>query len=127
LDNAIMGAKRGATLTQRMLSFARRQQLDVHPLDLTALVNGMTDLLQSTLGTDVEIQTRFPSAPQKVVADANQVELALLNLCVNARDAMKKGGALPSPPVRKSWAPIIPGGFRRDVIFAFRSQIPARA
>jgi len=67
LDNAIMGAKRGATLTQRMLSFARRQQLDVHPLDLTALVNGMTDLLQSTLGTDVEIQTRFPSAPQKVL------------------------------------------------------------
>jgi PAS domain S-box-containing protein len=94
LDNAIMGAKRGATLTQRMLSFARRQQLDVHPLDLTALVNGMTDLLQSTLGTDVEIQTRFPSAPQKVVADANQVELALLNLCVNARDAMKKGGRI---------------------------------
>jgi PAS domain S-box-containing protein len=94
LDNAIMGAKRGATLTQRMLSFARRQQLDVRPVDLTALVNGMTDLLQSTLGTDVEIQTRFPLSRQKVVADANQLELALLNLCVNARDAMKKGGRI---------------------------------
>jgi PAS domain S-box-containing protein len=94
LDNAIMGAKRGATLTQRMLSFARRQQLDVGPLDLSKLVNDMTDLLQSTLGTDVEIQARFPILSRKAVADANQLELALLNLCVNARDAMKKGGRI---------------------------------
>jgi PAS domain S-box-containing protein len=94
LDNAIMGAKRGATLTQRMLSFARRQQLDVRPLDLNVLVNGMTDLLQSTLGTEVEIHARFPLGAPKVVADANQLELALLNLCVNARDAMKEGGQI---------------------------------
>ena len=92
LDNAMMGAKRGATLTQRMLSFARRQQLDVRPLDLSELVGDMSDLLQSTLGSDVEIQIDFPNLTHKAVADVNQMELALLNLCVNARDAMKRGG-----------------------------------
>jgi PAS domain S-box-containing protein len=94
LDNAIMGAKRGATLTQRMLSFARRQQMDACPIDLPELVRGMTDLLRSTLGTDAEIQIRFPLSLSRVVADENQLELALLNLCVNARDAMKKGGQI---------------------------------
>ena len=94
LDNAIMGAQRGATLTQRMLSFARRQKMDVRPLDLPALVGDMTDLLQSTIGTDAEIRTSFPALPSMVVADTNQLELALLNLCVNARDAMKKGGQI---------------------------------
>ena len=94
LDNAMMGAKRGATLTQRMLSFARRQQLDVRPLDLSELVGDMSDLLQSTLGSDVEIQIDFPNLTHKAVADVNQMELALLNLCVNARDAMKRGGRI---------------------------------
>jgi PAS domain S-box-containing protein len=94
VDNAMMGAQRGATLTQRMLSFARRQQMDVRPLDLQALVREMTDLLQSTIGTAAEIQTQFPASPTLVVADTNQLELALLNLCVNARDAMKNGGRI---------------------------------
>jgi PAS domain S-box-containing protein len=94
LDNAVMGAKRGATLTQRMLSFARRQELDAHPLDLSALVQGMAELLRSTLGADAEIQTRFPASLSLVAADENQLELALLNLCVNARDAMKNGGRI---------------------------------
>jgi PAS domain S-box-containing protein len=94
LDNAIMGAKRGATLTQRMLSFARRQQLDAHPINLTLLVQGMAELLKSTLGADAEIQTRFPLSLSPVMADENQLELALLNLCVNARDAIKKGGQI---------------------------------
>ena len=94
LDNAIHGAKRGATLTQRMLAFARRQQLDVRPLDLTVLVRNMTDLLRSTLGTDTDIQVQFPLSLKQVVADENQLELALLNLCVNARDAMKSPGRI---------------------------------
>jgi CheY-like chemotaxis protein len=92
LDNAILGAKRGATLTQRMLSFARRQELDAKPLDLPALVHSMSDLLERSLGMDVEIEVLFPVALPRIVADQNQLELALLNLCVNARDAMKAGG-----------------------------------
>jgi PAS domain S-box-containing protein len=94
LDNAISGAKRGATLTQRMLSFARRQQLDAHPLDVAQLVRGMTDLLERTLGADTQIETDFPNMLGPVLADENQLELAVLNLCVNARDAMKRGGRI---------------------------------
>jgi PAS domain S-box-containing protein len=94
LDNAMAGAKRGATLTQRMLSFARRQQLDARALDLPVLVRGMTDLLERSLGADTQIETDFPPALSKIVADENQLELALLNLCVNARDAMKAGGRI---------------------------------
>ena len=94
LDNAILGAKRGAILTQRMLAFARRQDLEVRPLDLAALVRGMSDLLERSLGRDVEIEMAFPPDLAQIVADQNQLELALLNLCVNARDAMPNGGQL---------------------------------
>ncbi|HZQ41543.1 MAG TPA: PAS domain S-box protein [Rhizomicrobium sp.] len=94
LDNAMLGARRGATLTQRMLAFARRQALDVRPLELPRLVAGMADLLASSLGPSAEIQTDFPPDLSAVVGDENQVELALLNLCVNARDAMPEGGRI---------------------------------
>ena len=94
LDNAILGARRGATLTQRMLAFARRQELDVRPLDLAALVRGMSDLLERSLGVDAQIEMLFDEVLPPIVADQNQLELALLNLCVNARDAMKKGGRI---------------------------------
>jgi PAS domain S-box-containing protein len=94
LNNAIEGAKRGATLTQRMLAFARRQELDVRPLELPALVQGMGDLLERSLGVDTQIEMRFPQNLPEIVADQNQLELALLNLCVNARDAMKNGGRI---------------------------------
>jgi PAS domain S-box-containing protein len=92
VDNAIMGAKRGATLTQRMLAFARRQDLDARPLDAAQLVRSMTDLLERTLGADAEIRVEIPAALSQAVTDENQLELALLNLCVNARDAMQRGG-----------------------------------
>jgi PAS domain S-box-containing protein len=94
VDNAIMGAKRGAILTQRMLAFARRQELDARPLDVAQLVRSMTDLLERTLGADAEIEVEIPAALSQAVADENQLELALLNLCVNARDAMQRGGRI---------------------------------
>ena len=94
VDNAILGAKRGATLTQRMLAFARRQELDVQPLELPKLVTGMADLLASSLGPGAEIESDFPAGLPAVVGDENQIELALLNLCVNARDAMPEGGRI---------------------------------
>ncbi len=94
LDNAMQGARRGATLTQRMLAFARRQDIDVQPLELPRLVATMRDLLASSLGPSAEIQTDFPPGLSAAVGDENQVELALLNLCVNARDAMPDGGRI---------------------------------
>jgi PAS domain S-box-containing protein len=92
VDNAMQAAQRGASLTQRMLAFARRQNLNPEPLDVPDVVRGMTDLLRSSLGPSVEIETRFPLALDLVQADANQLEMALLNLMVNARDAMADGG-----------------------------------
>jgi len=94
LDNAIQGAHRGAGLTQRMLAFARRQELKPVALDLPKLVRDMTDLLRSSLGPTIEIGMDFPENVHKVLADQNQLELAILNLAVNARDAMPKGGSI---------------------------------
>jgi PAS domain S-box-containing protein len=110
LDNAIMGARRGATLTQRMLAFARRQKMDARPVDLSALVHGMKDLLISTLGVDAEILIRFPAQLSKVMADENQLELALLNLCVNARDAMKNGGRIVIAAREEAGGAALPAG-----------------
>jgi CheY-like chemotaxis protein len=94
LDNATLGAERGAALTQRMLAFARRQELKPEPTDVPALVRGMTSLLRQSRGPMVSIETRFPLVLNAVQADANQLESALLNLTVNARDAMPEGGSI---------------------------------
>jgi len=94
LDNSMQAAQRGASLTQRMLAFARRQELKVEPVDVRDLVNGMSDLLQRSIGSAVQIETRFPMRLDKVLVDPNQLELALLNLTVNARDAMPEGGTI---------------------------------
>ena len=94
LDNAIRGAERGAALTQRMLAFARRQDLKPEPVDIPALVRGMTELLQTSLGPSITVEARFPLTLRAVQADSNKLELAVLNLAVNARDAMPDGGAL---------------------------------
>jgi PAS domain S-box-containing protein len=94
IDNAMQGAERGAALTKRMLAFARRQELKQEAIDIPDLVRGMTDLLQRSIGPTVAIETRFPLALPAVWADANQLEMALLNLAVNARDAMPEGGLI---------------------------------
>lgn len=94
VDNAARGAQRGAALTQRMLAFARRQELKLEPVDIPALVRGMTELLERSIGPAIMIETRFPLGLARVTADPNQLEMALLNLMVNARDAMPNGGAI---------------------------------
>jgi PAS domain S-box-containing protein len=94
IDNAIQGAQRGAGLTQRMLAFARRQELKPVALDVVELVRGMTDLLHSSVGATVQIDTDLSPRLRKVLADPNQLELAVLNLAVNARDAMPRGGTI---------------------------------
>ncbi|MDM0106936.1 PAS domain S-box protein [Variovorax sp. J22R24] len=94
LDNAVQGAKRGVSLTQRMLAFARRQELRPVNVDVVSLISGMREMLERTLGPTIRIDTNFPEALSPVRVDHNQLELAILNLAVNARDAMPNGGSL---------------------------------
>ncbi len=94
LENATQGALRGVSLTQRMLAFARRQELKTESVDIPQLVQGITGLLRSSLGPGIRVDARFPEGLQPVLADSNQLELALLNLATNARDAMPDGGTV---------------------------------
>ncbi len=94
LDNAIQASKRGISLTQRMLAFARRQELKLEAVDLVALVGGMRELLERSVGPTVRIETRLARQIPRVFSDANQLETALLNLALNARDAMPSGGTI---------------------------------
>ncbi|OJF91117.1 hybrid sensor histidine kinase/response regulator [Pararhizobium antarcticum] len=94
VEGAMQGAKRGASLTQRLLAFARRQDLKVEPVDLKTLVAGMSDLLARSVGPNVRVAMALPDTLPLTLVDGNQVELALLNLAVNARDAMPDGGAV---------------------------------
>ncbi|MEK1911154.1 MAG: PAS domain S-box protein [Pseudomonas chlororaphis] len=94
LDNAVVGAERGVSLTQRMLAFARRQELKTEPVALTQLMTNLSGLLGSSLGPQVSIFNELPESLPTVLADVNQLELAVLNLATNARDAMPVGGTL---------------------------------
>jgi PAS domain S-box-containing protein len=94
LDNAVAGAKRGAGLIQRMLAFARRQELKIQSVHLPSLIDEMRDLLGQALGPKIDLTTRYVEELPPVLADANQLETALLNLVVNARDAMPAGGSV---------------------------------
>jgi PAS domain S-box-containing protein len=92
LENAVQGAERGATLTQRMLAFARKQELSLGGVDVPELVRGMEELLQRALGPAIRVETRFEERLPPAFTDAAQLETALLNLVVNARDAMPETG-----------------------------------
>jgi PAS domain S-box-containing protein len=94
IGGALQGAQRGASLTQRLLAFARKQDLQVGPVNLGGLVCEMEELLQRSVGSRIAIEVDVAERLPQVSADANQVELALLNLSVNARDAMPDGGTI---------------------------------
>ena len=120
IGNAIQGARRGATLTQRMLTFARRQELKREPIDVAALVLGMQDLLNQSLGPlfdlSIEMAPRLPA----VESDPAQLESALLNVVINARDAMPRGGAITLTAGRARVGPgvpdLAPGDYVRLVV-----------
>jgi PAS domain S-box-containing protein len=94
IDNALRGAERAATLTQRLLAFSRRQPLKPKPTRIDELITGMFELLARAIGETVEIQASAPPDTWPVEIDASQLENSLLNLAVNARDAMPNGGFL---------------------------------
>ncbi len=94
LDAATGSAQRAAALTHRLLAFSRRQSLDTRPLDVNALVGSMEDLLARSIGEGVQLAMSLAADLPVAKADANQLESAVLNLAINARDAMPEGGTL---------------------------------
>jgi signal transduction histidine kinase len=94
IEGAIRAAERGATLTKRMLAFARRQELKPEAVDVVRHINGITDMLRRTIGPQIDIVFEPESGLSLITVDPNQFELAVLNLALNARDAMPNGGRL---------------------------------
>jgi signal transduction histidine kinase/ActR/RegA family two-component response regulator len=94
LGNALKAADRARTLVQRLLGFARRQSLQTEAIDIVRLISGMRDLIASSIGPTIEIVIDADPGLPLALIDPNQLELAILNLCVNARDAMPEGGRL---------------------------------
>jgi PAS domain S-box-containing protein len=116
LVGALQSAERAKILVSRLLGFARRQTLETRPLDVVSLVDGMRDLVASSIGASVELRITHECDLPAALADPNQLELAILNLCVNARDAMEDGGVLTIATERavvgpRSAAEIKPGAY----------------
>jgi signal transduction histidine kinase len=121
LRNAIQGADRGKALTQRLLAFSRRQELKPEPVDFAQLVSGMEELLKRAVGQGIICTSEFPADLPPVLVDANQLELALLNVALNSRDAMPTGGHFKisaqgvsvAPPAAGEAAMLAPGEYVR--------------
>ncbi len=118
VEGALQAAERAKTLVQRLLAFARRQPLRAAPTDIGSLIEGMAELMASTTGPRVKVVVDVEARLAPAIADPNQLEMALLNLAVNARDAMPEGGALrisarhePHPPAFDP--PLEPGSYLR--------------
>jgi PAS domain S-box-containing protein len=94
VNAAMTSVNRAAALTHRLLAFARRQALDPKPTGVNRLVSGMEELIRRTVGPAVQVETVLAAGLWPTLCDANQLESALLNLCINARDAMPDGGRL---------------------------------
>jgi signal transduction histidine kinase len=92
LRNAMQAAQRGARLTEQLLAFSRKQRLEVRPTDVNGVLSNMADLMHRTLGGRIGVNTLLGKDLWPAMADPNQIELAVLNLAVNARDAMPDGG-----------------------------------
>lgn len=93
-NNALDAAQRGAKLTAQLLAFSRNQRMELAPVDLERLLGGMIGLLRQSVGPSIVVSIEIAPEARTVMSDANQLELALLNLAVNARDAMPGGGAV---------------------------------
>jgi PAS domain S-box-containing protein len=139
MENALKGAERAAMLTQRLLAFSRQQPLAPRPINVDRLVAGMADLLHRTLGETVRLETILTPGLWLVEADPNQLENAILNLAVNARDAMTEGGKL-TIETANAWldeqyaathAELTPGGYVvisvTDTGHGMSKQVAARA
>ena len=94
IDNALQAASRAGTLVQRLLAFARRQDLQARAVDIGALIEGMSDLIQRSIGPTVAVRISSEPGLPGALVDPNQLELAVLNLAINARDAMPSGGTI---------------------------------
>ncbi|WP_051676777.1 PAS domain S-box protein [Sphingomonas astaxanthinifaciens] len=94
MEGALASAERARVLVQRLLAFARRQPLQPQPIDVARIVSEMSELIDSTSGPRVRVRSEIPAGIPPALADGNQLEMALLNLSVNARDAMPDGGTL---------------------------------
>ena len=94
IDAAQGAARRAAALTHRLLAFSRRQTLDPRPTDANDLIAGMEELIRRTVGPSIMVETRLAAGLSSTLVDPSQLESALLNLCINARDAMPDGGLI---------------------------------
>jgi PAS domain S-box-containing protein len=126
IDGALQGTQRGSSLTARLLAFARRQDLKPTPTDLGALLEGMRGLMERSIGPLISI--RFELAPELPPArvDPNQLELAILNLAVNARDAMPEGGTLTIVLDQRDGGAGLPGQYLRLGVTDTGSGMDAR-
>jgi signal transduction histidine kinase len=94
LDNALAGAERAAKLTSQLLAFSRQQPLERKPHSINEIATSTTDMIREIVGSNIEVKLALDPAPMTAVVDRSQLENALLNLAINARDAMEQGGVL---------------------------------